>query len=469
MENFMSFESVDISFDNSGYTIISGENKNPSDCSSSNGSGKSSIWEALCWVLTGETIRGCKNVQNIYSIRKETSVTVEFELDNHCYEITRTKDSSKSNMQISVDGVDKSGKGIREGEAILSNLLPDLTPDLLGSVILLGQGLPCRLSSKTPAGRKELLEKLTHSDFMIEDIKSRLSKRKQCLSETENSLNNQRDIEYLLVSKYDTEILELKNKEEVDISEYETTLNHITHRRNQLQNIIIVDIKRAIEDIEKDKKLILDKIFDLKWQESYTTQSIESKYSADIESVTAQISLLKATYDVKKESLKTLLSTPDICPTCGRKMDKPVENIDAMRAEIEKIDEQIQSCERNLNNIKLQRQKEVETSLASLRQEISLQQSLLDSKNQESLQHSVEKEKSEKELEKVTADFYQVDAFIKTYRTSIADRDKKIKDLEEKIKSSQDKILYYNGEIADLESRLDAVNKMITLSNRDFR
>ena len=59
--NFFSFKYADIDLTNRGYTIVKGVNNNPIDNSQSNGSGKSSIWEAISYALTGTTIRGVKD------------------------------------------------------------------------------------------------------------------------------------------------------------------------------------------------------------------------------------------------------------------------------------------------------------------------------------------------------------------------------------------------------------------------
>ena len=68
--------------------------------------------------------------------------------------------------------------------------MPDITSQLIGSVIILGQGLPFKFSSNTPSGRKEMLEKLSKSDFMIQDIKLRIDKR---LTELNNKIRENED------------------------------------------------------------------------------------------------------------------------------------------------------------------------------------------------------------------------------------------------------------------------------------
>ena len=66
LHNFMSFGDADLLFENDGFIRVSGINENPLDNSNSNGSGKSSLWEAIVWVLTGDTIRGTKQVVNVF-------------------------------------------------------------------------------------------------------------------------------------------------------------------------------------------------------------------------------------------------------------------------------------------------------------------------------------------------------------------------------------------------------------------
>ena len=85
---------------------------------------------------------------------------------------------------------DVSGKGIRESEAILNKYLPDLTSQLIGSIIILGQGLPYKFSNNTPSGRKEVLEQLSKSDFMIQDLKDRINERSKLLTQNLRELED---------------------------------------------------------------------------------------------------------------------------------------------------------------------------------------------------------------------------------------------------------------------------------------
>lgn len=76
--------------DASGFFLLSGENlAEPS--LGENGAGKSSVWEALVWVLFGKTSRGlrAKAISN-WSESELTNVFVQFEIGGVSYEVVRT-------------------------------------------------------------------------------------------------------------------------------------------------------------------------------------------------------------------------------------------------------------------------------------------------------------------------------------------------------------------------------------------
>lgn len=81
MLNFLSFGEAKIDFIKTGYTLVQGINNNPNDLAKSNGSGKSSIFESVVWCLTGETIRGSKDVSNI-NTDNGAYVELDFSVDN---------------------------------------------------------------------------------------------------------------------------------------------------------------------------------------------------------------------------------------------------------------------------------------------------------------------------------------------------------------------------------------------------
>ena len=66
-----------------------------------NGSGKSTIWEALTWALTGDTIRNCKDVVNAYN-DLGTVVKLDFNVDNDNYLIIRSKSHTNLGTNLKI-------------------------------------------------------------------------------------------------------------------------------------------------------------------------------------------------------------------------------------------------------------------------------------------------------------------------------------------------------------------------------
>ena len=190
LHNFGSYGHAEVELENKGICLVSGRNNYKKDNALSNGSGKSFLWSGICFALTGETISGLKsNLKNIFTDENLSYVTLDFDDNTDNYVITRYI-APKSDLKIIKNDVDISGKGIRESEKKLGEVLPDITKDLIASTIIIGQGMPNKFSSFSPSGRKDLLEKLTKSDFMVEDIRQRVNAR---LTELQRQLRDCED------------------------------------------------------------------------------------------------------------------------------------------------------------------------------------------------------------------------------------------------------------------------------------
>ena len=322
IDNFLSFGHAEIDLKDRGYTLVQGKNENPKDAAKSNGSGKSSIFNALCFALTGETIQGLSsNLNNIYT-KNKMQVTVEFFADSDYYVITRSRDvNNKADLKISVNNVDKSGKGIRESDDILKKLLPDITSDLIGEVIIIGQGMPHKFSNNTPSGRKELLEKLSHSDYMLEDIKNRVENRCCQLRDELNDIKINKDKKKTTISITESNI----KAKELDVVKYNNKPNF--SKEKSLLN----------DSIQKDENYLISLRETLKENELKLTTSlseknklIEDKNKA-VENETAEFNkhnLIIKTSITEKNTIKKQLiadidkikNIKDICPMCHQKI-----------------------------------------------------------------------------------------------------------------------------------------------------
>lgn len=326
IKNFLSFGECEFNLERNGFIHIYGVNNSTKDSANSNGSGKSALFDALVWALTGETIRGLTNdVCNLYT-NEGCSVEVEFLVDNIEYKVARTRNHSvfKNNLFILKNGEELSGKGLRDSEKILSELLPDLTFNLLSSVVVLGQGLPNRFSNNTPSGRKELLESLTNTGYMIDYLKSNVEQRRALVD------THIREIEDNKL-KINTNIHSLDLYIESDKNELErmASTESLSHRLNELGRDkdaiteLLKEYTMKKDEISEKHKRVNDIISSADKDCEIELQKINYKYSGESSELNAELTHINYLIDDCKKELKKYNGDKPmtVCPTCGRQLD----------------------------------------------------------------------------------------------------------------------------------------------------
>jgi len=473
IENFMSIGKVHIDFTaQKGYNIVSGINKCMEDNAKSNGSGKSSLWEAISWVLTGTTVRGSKDIVNI-NANDGAIVSIDFDSDEHHYFIQRSKDHSKfkTNLKIFVDGNDESGKGIRDSEQILKKRLPDLTSSLIGSVIILGQGLPQRFTNNTPSGRKEVLETLAQSDFMITDLKNKLTNRKDELSK---KLRESEDAILKLTSEnaiFERTIKENQEKIEnlPDVNMVLEKLDEYNNEKEQLE----IQISEEQESLSEQTAL-LDKVnseyINILNEKHAQLKAVENSYIEEMSKLSDQLTPLETEISVIKSEIKKIDSITDVCPTCGQKIPN-INKPDSTPLK-EKLD------------VKLAEASKLKTLIQDIKQKTFIDQKAIEDKYEDDLTHiesnknTIKNNVSQKEsliTAKLERRTFLINS-ISNCQNQIANRDNLKSMLESsieentgKIKENREKILYINIQKDGVTQRLSAVNKMYSYATRDFR
>ena len=465
LKNFMSFKEAYVNLNRNGYILVEGINNNVEDSAKSNGSGKSSLFSGICWCLTGETISGAKEVSNIY-LKGKTEVQVKFTFDSHSYTITRTR--NPSNLFIEVDGVDKSGKGIRDTQKILEEYLPQVTSSLINSVIILGQGLPQRFTNNTPSGRKEILEKLSNSDFMITDIKEKLSVRKSTLEDSRNSTNNNISELQGSISTLNTLLnMYINNLNDLSSSgDYELQIDKI--------NLNIQKLKEDIESYETAKsetETLLNNCV-------LSSEKLSSEYKLEqsklklIDTKELEEEITSVNFDIKTTSNKIseIDSISDICPMCGQKLHGVVkpdstslkENLAVLKERYSEL--QVSLNESNKYNIELQnsldleyadRQKELSTSIEALQADIINYNNSLTTNNSMLISESENLAKLQTKLNELENTKQHLKNEIENTKKCISDNTDKINDLR--------------LTVDDISVRLEIISKMNTLVKRDFR
>lgn len=461
----MSFGYAELDLDNQGFVRIDGINNSLIDGATSNGAGKTSCFEAIMWCLQGETIRKSKQVTNING-DDGAYVELDFTADGTDYKLIRTKDHSKykTNLKIFINGEDKSGKGIRDSEQYLTQYLPELSAQMISSVIILGQGLPMRFTNNTPAGRKEVLESLSQSDFMIEDLKAKLLKRKSVLQDTLNNLN-------LEQARCQTE----KN----------LIQNIITQTEHQLKNLVVPDVKKLAEiqiNIDNLNRVLSENeaqqgIYE---QTLYTLMNKSREYQdaklAEIKAIPNDNELNAKEYSLSNEIkiYRNIIAekekVTDVCPTCGQK----IEGVVIPDTSQEKI-----KCEAlcaELANVKNEHIK-FNNSVDKLRKDIDEKYFKLNKENDENISKIKDLIKLyQKEIAEVSLNLSELKAkeqsisyAIDTYENNKVEFENRIIEKTNRLNELTSNELHNQNEIDLIKQKIDIDNKIDIALKRDFR
>ena len=357
ISNFLSIGEADIDLKDKGFVLVKGVNNNTEDVALSNGSGKSTIFEAIIWCLCGETLRGSKNVTNIFG-NDGAIVELYFTIDNDSYYIIRSKDNSKykTTLKIFVNEKDISGKGIRDTEKILSETLPELTASFIGSVIILGQGMPQKFTNNSPSGRKEVLEKLSKSDFMIEDLKKRVIDRKGVLQKElrehedtllslKSKLETQRNVVLDTINKIES--LESKEIYEEKLQQFNKDLSEkISERDNDEKQKEYEYIKQNIDKLSTEYSNIQQELY-------VNIQEITDKYNEDLKNINEDILNISSEKNSLDKYINDVENMVDICPTCHQRIEGVVKpDITKEKSDRDILVNKLNTLNQNKNSLK---------------------------------------------------------------------------------------------------------------------
>ena len=471
IHNFGSYGHTELDLKSKGFCLVSGKNNFKKDNALSNGSGKSFIWSAICYTITGETLNGLHtNLKNI-NIEDDNKCYVKllFKVNADEYEITRHA-TPKSDLQIIKNGTDVSGKTYRESEKKLGDLLPDLTHDLIASTIIIGQGMPNKFSSFSPSGRKELLEKLTKSDFMIEDIKNRIALRQNELSRKIQECSDSILVNgtKLSAAKKDLERIKKEITETIK-PDFDKELKE----SNDLLKNIDKDIARLTEarkSADTQMEVTNSELLAIAHEKAEKLHILSDSYHAAIDPVNQEKLTTETTIRNLTAEVNRLKAVKDTCPTCGQKLPGAVKpDTSVQETQIKALNESLIPLKNRINDINVKsaeykRQIEAETAEKESKLNVLLAElkkdrvAVINKLNDCSQNYNTEKEKYNKlAFEKDNWDKHQ-----KFLSDSTVELQKSINSLENLI------TITTTAKI-DLEAHLAVVKKMDSLAKRDFR
>lgn len=470
VHNFGSYGHAELDLQNRGFCLVSGQNKCVQDNALSNGAGKSFLWSAICFALTGETIGGIKsNLKNINVAEDSCYVTLELTYQGDHIIVHRIV-APKADLKLTKNDIDISGKGIRESEKKLAELLPEVTKDLIASTIIIGQGMPNRFSSFSPSGRKELLEKLTKSDFMIEDIKTRVTARLSGLNTKIRELEDSLIANKTQLGLHQNNLTKLRaSAEQTNKPDFDAMLERLNTQITELQQKIVINTEQ-LQQLEQQLEGLNSQLLVLTQQKAQVNSEelklYNEKYTQlKTEKMRIDFQIAEITKEIKK-----LEAITDTCPTCGQHLPnvhKP--DTTALRSQLQQLDGQVvdinaqmQQC--NQQHVRYQQEinsafdadmsalntaiANCKTTTAAIKQELTTYKMQLDYKSTEHTKLSYDKQNWEARCTHILNE-------IRACETEIASLDNIVR-IAEAAKS-------------EYLEHLAVVKKMEVLIRRDFR
>jgi DNA repair exonuclease SbcCD ATPase subunit len=374
LSGFRSIDQAKISLDNQGIVIVKGINEYE-DNATSNGSGKSSIFEGIIYALFEETSSGEKDVENRILCNGFT-IKLEFIIDNINYTIYREGKKGKTSVILYKDNVDISARTKSETNKLILSIL-GISKSIFLDTIFLSQNAVTNLASLQPTARRERLEVLTNTDYTITLFKDKVKEQQSLYEDQCNNL--QSSLSKLQGNKesLQQQLTEINYKiEEVNrqIAQRDL-LGNIDSINNEIEvtnkNIEIQkdDLKNKEEEIEVIQKEITDFIQtgnednQLKIEQCEKINNLKKDLDNNNNSINLnnyQIEQSNNNIDKEKREIEKIKNS-DTCPTCGRKYEnineEHINNIikeheDLINLELQKQMDYKNNNEGFYNNIK---------------------------------------------------------------------------------------------------------------------
>lgn len=425
IQNFLSIgkEPVEIVF-RPGLHVITGSNKDQAD--RRNGIGKSTILDALSFVLFGTTLRELKKEFVINNITKKTSkVSLEFTIAENGqvkkYELHRTIDPSKCFLYE--NGVDITRDSMVNTTDFVQTALK-LTPEVFQNCIAM------TINSTVPFMAKKKVEKrkFIESIFNLE-------------------------IFSLMNSNLKIESSEAKREFDIANTRLEVAKNYLTNAEQQIEN--------RLKEKESTKNILLERRRKTLEEIDSTKTKIEKFQNLDVSSVESKISEAEVKYDeilqkingVGKEitsietkknftasTLSKIGTEKDTCPVCLRAVnvcDK--EHINKQKAEykqeIKQREEEINQLETKLGVYEDSKVK-LNTAITKLKEIVNKQK--VQNENKKHLAHRLKYLVEQKK--QLDSDILELEKITYDTNTSLVEQKQKVDEYQQDVNTKKDTI-----------------------------
>jgi len=290
-KNFLSTGNyfTEIEFDSSPNTLVVGEN----------GAGKSTMLDALCFVLFGKPFRSVNKPQLLNSINsKDCVVEIEFNVGNKAYKIIR---GIKPNIfEIYCDGdLINQDAAVRDYQEYLEKFVIKLNYKSFTQIVILGSASFTPFMQLSASDRRSIIEELL--DIQIFSAMNNIIKEKMSINkETMNGRKHEIDLAQQKHDMQKKHIDELKQNNDEKVKEYQKEIAN-----NQI----------IIQELTANSALYLTKVGE------YTSEVADKlDTEAKLKTITKLESQIESNLSKYRKDIN-FFQQNDNCPTCRQAIE----------------------------------------------------------------------------------------------------------------------------------------------------
>lgn len=334
---------TEIKLDSNTNTLVVGEN----------GSGKSTMLDALCFALFGKAFRNINKPQLLNSINgKDCVVEVEFDTNNRTYKVVR---GIKPNVfQIYQDGeLINQDAASRDYQELLEKIILKLNYKSFTQIVILGSASFVPFMQLSASDRRAIIEDLL--DIQIFSAMNGLVKER--LSENKDSMNTMKYEIELAQQRYD---LEKKRLDEIQQNNEEQIRLYLTEVETN---------KTAITNLQEENANLTNHV---------TTHTNEVALQNETQAKLTKLGKLESQIESNLSKFRkdiNFFEHNDNCPTCRQEIA-----LEFKESELNELQEKTKQCESGLKQLeekllqeqaKLNRIAEIQSYIQSLQIKIA--------------------------------------------------------------------------------------------------
>jgi len=290
----------------------------------SNGAGKSTVLDALCFGLFGKAFRNINKSALVNSInQKECVVEIEFDIGNKSYKIVRGIKPNVFEIFVNEELLNQSA-AIKDYQEYLEKIILKLNYKSFTQIVILGSASFTPFMQLSAADRRAIIEDLL--DIQIFSTMNGVLKEKVSINKEEYNENKHKiefaNQSYVLQNKH---IEELKKNNQNNIKKYQKEIEE-NEGKTQIGLMECDELRGKIEDLKA----------------SVSNKDSVSKKIKSLNQLEVQI---KSNLRKLKDDLK-FFSESDSCPTCKQTIEE-----DFKEKQIDSLSEKSKACDHGLKDL----------------------------------------------------------------------------------------------------------------------